>query len=121
MKKIEYIVFESSQVSYGYSWSFILFTSNIQKQKQANSVAWAHYQTISTERRHLLAKLLSTFVDRECHVVSVTDRSAFKTGATTFSSKWLLTNEADWTLLQTQYFSENRKSNPDLWICSQEL
>jgi hypothetical protein len=32
--------------------------------------------------------------------------------------------EAEWTPFETHYFSENlvrRESNPDLWICSEEL
>jgi hypothetical protein len=35
--------------------------------------------------------------------------SVFKTGATTFSSKWLFncTHKAEWTPFQTHYFSEN--------------
>jgi hypothetical protein len=44
----------------------------IKYETKPNSVAWVREQTIPTERR-LSAKLVSTFADRGCHVVSVTD------------------------------------------------
>jgi hypothetical protein len=73
--------------------------------------------------RRLSAKLVPTFADRRCHVVSTTDPYVcildFYTGATTFSSKQLL----DFTL-QSHYFSEILVApliEPDLCICSQEL
>jgi hypothetical protein len=63
--------------------------------------------------RRLSAKLMPTFVDRGCHVVSLTDPyavlSVFYTGAATFFFKQLLscTHEAEWTPFQTHYFSES--------------
>jgi hypothetical protein len=48
--------------------------SNYKTQKQTNSVVWVRRQTIPTERDHRLsAKLVPTFVDTGCHVVSMTD------------------------------------------------
>jgi hypothetical protein len=61
----------------------------------------------------LSAKLVSTFADRGCHLVSVTNpycrNLGFYTGAATFSSKYLLSciHEAEWTPFQTHYFSDN--------------
>jgi hypothetical protein len=63
--------------------------------------------------RRLSAKLVPTFADRRCHVVSVTHPYSriwvFQTWVATFSSKYLLsfTHEAEWTSFQTHYFSEN--------------
>jgi hypothetical protein len=64
---------------------------------------------------NLLAKLMPTFADRGCHVVSLTDPYGRILGfldriyTATFSSKLLLscTHEAEWAPLQTHYFSEN--------------
>jgi hypothetical protein len=63
--------------------------------------------------RHLSAKLVPTFADRGCHVVSVTDpygrilgflvRSRYLIGKELLSC----THEAEWTPFQTHYFSEN--------------
>jgi hypothetical protein len=64
------------------------------------------------------AKLVQTFADRGCRVVSATDphgRSSriFRPGAATFPFKWLLsyTHEAEWTPFQTP--DENNKSKFD--------
>jgi hypothetical protein len=44
------------------------------REKHLNSVTWVHERTIPTEDRRLSAKLVPTFADRWCHVVSsVTD------------------------------------------------
>jgi hypothetical protein len=61
----------------------------------------------------LSARLVPTFGDRGCPVISATDPYDhildFQTGAATFSNKLLLNcaHEAEWTPFQTQYFSEN--------------
>jgi hypothetical protein len=81
--------------------------------------------------RRLSTKLVPTLADRGCRVVSATIPpqsliSVSSTGAA-ISLKQLLNyhHEAEWTLFQTHYFSEKIwqrwESNPDLWICSQEL
>jgi hypothetical protein len=71
----------------------------------------------------LSVKLVPTFEDKECHVISVTDPTA---GAATYPFKYLLncTHEAEWTPFQTHYFSEKQvapRIDLDLWICSQVL
>jgi hypothetical protein len=79
--------------------------------------------------RRLSAKRLPTFVDKGCHVVSVTDPYGrilgFLDRSRYFSIKWLLscTHEAEWTPFQTPllFFLYCRESNPGLRICSQEL
>jgi hypothetical protein len=55
-------------------WAFphTTFWTVINKQKQTNSVVWVRERTIPSDRR-LSAKLLQTFADRGCHVVSVMD------------------------------------------------
>jgi hypothetical protein len=67
-----------------------------------------------TSDRRLSAKLLSTFEDRGCHVVSLMDPYGRILGfldqsSYFFSFKWLLscTHEAEWTPFQTHYFLEN--------------
>jgi hypothetical protein len=63
--------------------------------------------------RRLLAKLVPTFSDTGCDVVSVTDPYGrilgFLDRSRYFSSKWLFncTHEAEWTPFQNHYFSEN--------------
>jgi hypothetical protein len=75
----------------------------------------------------LSAKLVTTFADRWCHVVCVTDPYGFINPRPIFPSKQLLscTHEAEWTPFHTHYFSENlvAKGNwtRDLWHYSQEL
>jgi hypothetical protein len=60
--------------------------------------------------RLLSAKLLPTFADRGCHVVSVTDPYGrilgFIERSRYFTIKYLLscTHEAEWTPFQTHYF-----------------
>jgi hypothetical protein len=79
--------------------------------------------------RRLSAKWLSTFADRGCHVVSVTDPYGrilgFLDRSRYISIKLLLscTHEAEWTPFQAHYFFfwQCRESNPGLRICSQEL
>jgi hypothetical protein len=61
----------------------------------------------------LLAKLVPTFVNRGCHMVSVTDPYGrilgFLDRRRQFFCKYPLscTYEAEWTPFQTHYFSEN--------------
>jgi hypothetical protein len=61
----------------------------------------------------LLAKLVPTFEDRGCHVVSVTDSYCcilgFLDRSWYFSFKYLLscTHKAEWTLFQTLHISEH--------------
>jgi hypothetical protein len=61
----------------------------------------------------LSAKLVPTFENRRCHVVSVTDPYGsilgFLDSSRYFSIKQLLscTQEVEWTPFQTHYFSEN--------------
>jgi hypothetical protein len=56
---------------------------------------------------------VTNFVDRGCHVVSITDPYGSILGfldlAATFSSKYFLncTHEAEWASFQTHCFSEN--------------
>jgi hypothetical protein len=79
--------------------------------------------------RRLSAKLVLTFPDRRCHVVSVADpygcifgfldRShyfSFQIAPQLYSRSWV-------DPFHTHYSSENlvaQESNPDSWICSQE-
>jgi hypothetical protein len=81
--------------------------------------------------RRLLAKLVSTFADRWCHVVSVTDSYSrilgclnqgcyffFQVASKLYSRGWV-DPVSDPLLLRKIWWL--RESNPDLWICSQEL
>jgi hypothetical protein len=67
--------------------------------------------------RRLSAKWLPTFVDRGCHVVSVTDPYGrilgFLDRSRYFSIKKLLscTHEAEWTPFQTHYFFSSSAGN----------
>jgi hypothetical protein len=67
----------------------------------------------SSDRRRLTAKLVLTFADRGCNVVSVTDPYdrilGFPDRSLYFSFKQLLScnHEAELTSSQTHYFSEN--------------
>jgi hypothetical protein len=76
------------------------------RKTKLNSVASVREQLYRPSDRHLPAKLVATFADRGCHVVSVTDPPAFETGTATFSFKWLLSFsfEAKWTPFKTHYF-----------------
>jgi hypothetical protein len=47
------------------------FSSRKKKKKKKKSVAWVCKQSIPTSNRRLSAKLVPTFADRGCHVVSV--------------------------------------------------
>jgi hypothetical protein len=79
--------------------------------------------------RRLLVKLVPTFTGRECHVVSVTDPYGLNLGFLdrrfflSSSSSVLVTRlSAPRSRLTTsQKMWWRRKSNPDLWIYSQEL
>jgi hypothetical protein len=69
------------------------WVDTVSYNKKLNSVAFspqANYTDRATDRR-LWAKLVPTFADRECRVVSATDppvvNSVFLTGAATFSFK----------------------------------
>jgi hypothetical protein len=81
--------------------------------KKLNKTPWPKSATELPSDRRLSAKLVPTFVDRVCHLVSVTDPHCrilvFLTGAATFCSKQFLscTQEAEWIPFQTHYFSEN--------------
>jgi hypothetical protein len=79
-----------------------------------NSVASVRKQTIPTDDRRLSAKLVPTFADRGCRVVSAADPYGRNFGfldrsRPRFSLKQLLncTYEAEWTPFQTHYVSEN--------------
>jgi hypothetical protein len=69
--------------------------------------------------RSLSAKLVSTFEDRKCRVVSATDPHDRILG----SSSTVLTRLSAPRSRRTtsQEIWKRRESNPDLWICSQEL
>jgi hypothetical protein len=68
----------------------------------------------------LSGKLEQTVADRAYHVVKVTDPYGRILGFLDRNRYFFfqVAHEAEWTPFQTHYFSE---SNPDLWICSQEL
>jgi hypothetical protein len=78
-----------------------------------NSVAWVRERTIPTERPLLFAKLVPTFADRGCHVVSVTDPYGRNFGFLDRSRYFFfqvapqLYSWGEWTPFQTHYFSEN--------------
>jgi hypothetical protein len=80
------------------------------QQKQTSSVALVR-ELYRPSFRRLLAKLVPTFADRKCCVVSITDSYGrnlnFYNTAATFSFKELLscTHEAEWTQFQTYNFS----------------
>jgi hypothetical protein len=69
-----------------------------------------HYRS---SYRRLSAKLVSNFVDKGCHVVSVTNPYGHILGFlyrnSYFFSEYLLTctHEAEWTSFQTHFLSEN--------------
>jgi hypothetical protein len=89
----------------------------------------ANYTDRATSR--LLAKLVPTFADTECHVASVTDPYCcildfldrnryffFQVASQLYSRGWV-DPVPDPLLLRKSGNDWNR--NPDLWICSQEL
>jgi hypothetical protein len=88
---------------------------------------WRLYR--SRDRR-LSAKLVATFADKRCHVVSVTDppgqflgfldrsRNCFLQAATQLYWRGWVDPVSDPLLLRK---SGRPGSNPGLWICSQEL
>jgi CBS-domain-containing membrane protein len=62
------------------NYLYIMFDINIyetlkkkKKKKKPNSVAWVREWTLPTKQPPLVGKLVPTFADRECHVVSVMD------------------------------------------------
>jgi hypothetical protein len=78
-------------------------------------VVWVHEQTIPRDSR-LLAKLVSTFADSGCSVVSMTDpygrifEFLDQSHYFSFQVAFNCTHEAEWTEwtpFQTHYFSEN--------------
>jgi hypothetical protein len=85
------------------------------KEIKLNPVALVRKRTRhQSSDRFLSAKLVPTFVDRGCHVVSATNphgrQSRFsRHGAATFTFKYVFsyTHEAEWTPFQTHYFLEN--------------
>jgi hypothetical protein len=78
-----------------------------------NSVAWVHERIYRSRDRCLSAKLVPTFVDRGCHVVSAADPYGRNHGFLDRSRYFFFqavpqfTHEAEWTPFQTHYFSEN--------------
>jgi hypothetical protein len=91
---------------------------------------WTYQEKNRPTDRRLSAKLVPTFVDRECHVVSATDphgrilgfldrsRYSFFQVAPQFYSRGWVDPVPD-TVPRTSGGAGNR--TPDLWICSQEL
>jgi hypothetical protein len=77
------------------------------------SVAWVRERTIPTEWLPFVSEVRTKFADRGCHVVNATDPYGrilwFLDRSRYFSIKLLLncTHEADWTPVQTHYFSDN--------------
>jgi hypothetical protein len=75
-------------------------------------MAWVHKRTLPTSDR-LSVKLMATFADRGCCVVSTMEPYGrilgFLDQRRFFFPMQLLncTHEAEWTLFQTHYFSEN--------------
>jgi hypothetical protein len=71
------------------------------------------YQTDPPSDRRLSAKLVPTFADRGCHVVSVTDPYGCIFGFLDQSNYFFfhvapeLYSEAEWAPLQTHYLTEN--------------
>jgi hypothetical protein len=49
------------------------YRANETQNSQSISMAWLRKQTIPTERLPHVSKLVPTFVDRGCHVVSILD------------------------------------------------
>jgi hypothetical protein len=49
------------------------FDCMLKLKKKLNSVSLVRERTAPTDRRRLLAKLVPTFADKECRVVSATD------------------------------------------------
>jgi hypothetical protein len=80
-----------------------------------NNTPWPQFasELYRSSDRLLSAKLVPTFADRKCRVVSTTDPYGrilgFLDRNRYFSSKLLLSciHEAEWTSFQTHYFSEN--------------
>jgi hypothetical protein len=96
----------------------ILFLPSVQVQRNNHRTPWPESasELYRPNDRHLTAKLVPTFAERGCHVVSMTDTYnrflRFLDLSRYFSFKQLLscTHEAEWTLFQTHYFSENLKT-----------
>jgi hypothetical protein len=68
-------------------------------------MAWVRKRTIPSDRR-LSAKLVPTFEDRGCHVVSVMEPYGHNIGFLD-RSHYFFFQVAEWTPFQTHYFSEN--------------
>jgi hypothetical protein len=83
-------------------------TTSTTTTTKLNSMAWVHMRTIPTDwaTAALSAKLVPTLADRGCRVVSAT-----------IPPQSLIFGFLEITRLSGPRFS----SNPDLWICSQEL
>jgi hypothetical protein len=99
--------------------------------KYLNSLALVRKWNVQTSDRRLSAKLVPTFADRGCLVVSTTDphgrilgfldRSRyyfFQVAPQLYSGGWV-NPVPDPLLLRKSGSAGNR--TPDLWICSQEL
>jgi hypothetical protein len=101
--------------------------------KQTKQTAWPESasELVPTERLPLLANLVPTFSDRGCHLVSVTDPYCRILGFLNRSRQFFLSSSSSVVLTRlsgprsrpttSQKIWQRRESNPDLWICSQEL
>jgi hypothetical protein len=72
-------------------------------------MAWVRERTIPNDR-HLSTKLVPTFTDRGCHVVSVTDpygRILSFLDRSCYFFFQVAPHEAEWTPFQTHCFAEN--------------
>jgi hypothetical protein len=103
--------------SFKYDILVQLFYSN------CNSMALVRERTIPTERPPLVGEVNASFllieVSRGQADGSLRPYSRiFRPEPLLFllSSSSVVLNEAEWTMFQTHYFSD-----PDLWVCSQEL
>jgi hypothetical protein len=80
------------------------------KNVMKNSMTWVSERTIPTEQSRLSAKLVPALADRGCYVVSVTDPYgrilSFLDRSRYVFFQVACTQEVEWTLFQTHYFSE---------------
>jgi hypothetical protein len=91
---------------------------------------WSASELYRPSDRRLSAKLVPTLADRGCHVVSATKSTAVNFGFLDQSRYFLETAPQlpswGWVdpvpdALLLRKIWQSRESNPDLWICSQEL
>jgi hypothetical protein len=106
-------------------WTFVF-------HKKKNSVAWVRERTMSTERPSLAGEVSANiFADRWRRVVSVTDSYGRILGFLDQSRYFFLLSSSSVVLTRlSEPRSQTttsvtiwyrRESNPDRWICSQEL